>query len=176
MTILPGLLISLCCLAYSTQHCLSVALSDQREATSSNTLQIAKEGAAPSTCRDTGMHRRDWWAFLSCSFPKFSHEARQIKTGLKIHSEKRVPTMFVPSSSILSPQIKNRKAPLKFPLAKCFHSKNYGHFQDYTRLVSFSGAWDTTNTHEVCNLNRILKIGAPSQPKCNSGLLLKDIL
>lgn len=166
LTLLP-------CIHHTT---LLVSGTDWRQRPPLQTHQIGKENTAPSTCHDTGMHRRDWWAFLSCSFPKFSHEARQIKTGLKIHSEKRVPTMFVPSSSILSPQIKNRKTPLKFPLAKCFHSKNYGHFQDYTRLVSFSGAGDTTNTHEVCNLNRILKIGAPSQPKCNSGLLLKDIL
>lgn len=74
----------------------------------------------------------------------------------------------------LSLQIKNRKAPLKFPLAKCFQSKNYGRFQDYTHLVSVSGAEDTTNTHEVCNLNSTLKTRVSLQPKCNSGLLLGD--
>ena len=39
---------------------------------------------------------------------------------------------------------------------------------------SVSGAEDTTNTHEVCNLNSTLKTRVSLQPKCNSGLLLGD--
>lgn len=86
---------------------------------------------------------------------------------IKIHLEKRVLQCFCLAVLFLSLEIKTRNPPLQFTLAKCFHSKNYSHFQDYNCLVSFSGAEDTTNTHEVCNLNSILGIQPPLQPKCN---------
>lgn len=73
--------------------------------------------------------------------------------------------MFLFSSSIFKPRDKNQESTIT--LAKCFHSKNYSHFQDYNCLVSFSGAGDTTNTHEVCNLNSTLEIQPPLKPKCN---------
>lgn len=102
--------------------------------------------------------------------------SKTTKRVLKIHLEKRVLQCFCLALLFLSLQIKTRKPLLQFPLAKCFHSKNHSHFQDYTRLVSFSGCRGYHKHTWGFNLNSILEIWAPLQPKCNSVLLLKDYL
>lgn len=62
------LLLSPCCLAHTTLDTTHQWLWMTRDTGQLQKLKhwVAKEDGAPSKYCDTGMHRWDWWAFLSC--------------------------------------------------------------------------------------------------------------